>query len=156
MAYTTDHLPVAVRRELRTQQKKTSTGALRMVDRSELFQIELNFFTKQHSMQAIIDQATSDYIGQFRVDFGIIGISGIDSDGTLLDFDYREVRVSRVIIENSRKVFLAADHTKFGRSAMVRLCPITDISALFTDREPPSGIREILAKNNVKLFLADR
>ena len=27
-----------------------------------------------------------DFIGQFRMDFGIIGISGIDMTGALLDF----------------------------------------------------------------------
>ena len=69
----------------------------------------------------IIGPLTIDFIQQFRVDYGIIGISGIDMDGTLLDFDYREVRAARAIIDNSRKVFLATDHTKFGRNAMVRL-----------------------------------
>ena len=42
----------------------------------------------------IIGEATIDFVRQFRVDYGIIGISGIDDDGTLLDFDYREVRVA--------------------------------------------------------------
>ena len=35
----------------------------------------------------IIGEATIDFIRQFKVDFGIIGISGIDNEGTLLDFD---------------------------------------------------------------------
>ena len=87
----------------------------------------------------ITGEATIDFIEQFKVDFGIIGVSGIDEDGTLLDFDYREVRVARAIIANSRKVFMAADYTKFGRNAMVRLGTIGDIDALFTDRQPPSG-----------------
>src|SRR5699024_2168655 len=40
----------------------------------------------------IIGEATLDFISQFRLDFGILGISGIDSDGSLLEFDYHEVR----------------------------------------------------------------
>ncbi|MCP4712275.1 MAG: DeoR family transcriptional regulator, partial [Planctomycetes bacterium] len=64
----------------------------------------------------IIGEATIDFIQQFKVDYGIIGIGGIDEDGSLLDFDYREVRAARAIIDNSRNVFLAADHTKFGRN----------------------------------------
>ncbi|PON09678.1 hypothetical protein C2W62_54220, partial [Candidatus Entotheonella serta] len=42
--------------------------------------------------------------------------SGIESDGALLDFDYREVRVAQAIIANSRKVLLVADHSKFNRN----------------------------------------
>jgi len=35
----------------------------------------------------IIGEATLDFISQFRLDFGILGISGIDSDGSLLEFE---------------------------------------------------------------------
>ncbi len=105
--------------------------------------------------RGITGEATIDFIQQFKVDYGIIGVSGIDMDGTLLDFDYREVRVARAIIENSRKVFMAADHTKFGRNAMVRLGTVADIDGLFTDRPPPSPITGLLEENGVDLYVAD-
>jgi DeoR family transcriptional regulator, glycerol-3-phosphate regulon repressor len=107
----------------------------------------------RHRDQGIIGEATIDFISQFKVDYGIIGISGIDLDGTLLDFDYREVRAARAIIDNSRQVFLAADHTKFGRNAMVRLGNIADIDGLFTDRHPPAGLAEIIAAAEVTLHV---
>jgi len=107
----------------------------------------------RHRDGALIGQATIDFIQQFRVDFGVIGISGIDSDGTLLDFDYREVRAARAIIDNSRKVFLAADHTKFSRNAMVRLGNIEEIHALFTDRRPSAPLMETLERAEVELFV---
>jgi len=102
----------------------------------------------------IVGEAAIDLIRQFKVDFGIIGISGIDADGTLLDFDYREVRVAQAIIEHSRKVLLAADHSKFGRSAMVRLGHLSQVHALFTDRAPPREIGEILQHAGVELCIA--
>jgi DeoR family glycerol-3-phosphate regulon repressor len=76
-------------------------------------------------------------------------------DGTLLDFDYREVRASRAIIDNTRKVFLAADHTKFGRNAMVRLGHIGEIDELFTDSPPPAPLTEILVDDDVKLHVVE-
>lgn len=103
----------------------------------------------------ITGEATIDFIRQFKVDFGIIGISSIDADGALLDFDYHEVRVAQAIIENSRQVFLAADHTKFDRNAMVRLGAIDQIDALFTDRQPPEHIVSLLEEKNVALHTAD-
>lgn len=103
----------------------------------------------------IIGEATIDLVNQFRVDYGIIGISGIDDDGTLLDFDYREVRVAQAIVSNSRCVFLAADHSKFGRNALVCLGNISQISALFTERQPPPRIRQILNRNDIELRIAN-
>jgi DeoR family glycerol-3-phosphate regulon repressor len=109
----------------------------------------------RHRDGGLIGEATIDFIQQFRVDIGIIGISGIDHDGALLDFDYREVRAARAIIDNSRKVFLAADHTKFGRNAMVRLGDMNEIDALFTDQQPNASMTEVLSHADVQLFVAN-
>ncbi|QTF94112.1 DeoR/GlpR family transcriptional regulator [Halomonas sp. BM-2019] len=101
----------------------------------------------------IIGEATIDFINQFKVDVGIIGISGIDEDGSLLEFDYQEVRVAQAIIRNSRQVYLAADHSKFHRNPSVRQGNIAQIDALFTDRRPPDAIRQLLEQHGVALHL---
>ena len=93
----------------------------------------------------VVGQAAVDFIEQFRVDFAVVGISGIDEDGSLLDFDYQEVRVSRAIIDNARQVFLAADSSKFGRNAMVRLGPISLVNRVFTDSPPPAAVARLMS-----------
>lgn len=95
--------------------------------------------------RGIVGEVTIDFIQQFKVDIGLIGISGIESDGTLRDFDYREVKVARAIIERSRQVWLAADHSKFNRPAMVELARFDEIDMLFTDAPPPQPFPELLA-----------
>ncbi len=107
----------------------------------------------RHRDGGITGEATLDLINQFKVDFGIIGISGIDEDGALLEFDYREVRIAQAIIANSRRVFLAVDHSKFGRNAMVRQGNITQADAFFTDRPPPENIAKLLVENGVEVHL---
>jgi DeoR family glycerol-3-phosphate regulon repressor len=121
---------------------------------NEQFEVIVAGGLVRHRDQGIIGEATIDFISQFKVDYGIIGISGIDLDGTLLDFDYREVRAARAIIDNSRNVLLATDHTKFGRNAMVRLGNIAEIDYLFTDRQPPAGLAEVIAASEVELHVA--
>ncbi|MEL0636642.1 DeoR/GlpR family transcriptional regulator [Marinomonas sp. TI.3.20] len=102
----------------------------------------------------VMGEATIDFISQFRVDYGIIGISGIDpNDGSLLDYDYQEVRVAQSIIVNSRNVFLAADSAKFGRNAVVRLGNITQVDRLFTEEQPPKPILELMKEHQVRLEL---
>lgn len=100
----------------------------------------------------IVGQATVDFMQQFKVDFGIIGISGIDADGALLDFDYQEVKVSQTIINNSRAIFLAADHSKFGRNAVVRLGHITEVDKVFTDHCPFPKLKQLLNDYKVELI----
>ncbi len=102
----------------------------------------------------IIGEATIDFINQFKVDYGIIGISGIDEDGSLLEFDYQEVRVAQAIIANSRRVYLAADYSKFHRNPVVRQGNLSQLDALFTDRRPPESITRLLTQHDVALHIA--
>ena len=125
-----------------------------ILSRNENFEIIVAGGVIRHRDGGIIGPLTIDFIQQFRVDYGIIGISGIELDGTMLDFDYREVLAARAIIDNSRKVFLAADHTKFRRNAMVRLGNIGRVDAFFTDRQPPAALTEVLSQKKVQLHVA--
>ncbi|WP_147818944.1 DeoR/GlpR family DNA-binding transcription regulator [Salidesulfovibrio onnuriiensis] len=109
----------------------------------------------RHRDCGIVGESAIDFLRQFKVDYGIIGISGIDLDGTLLDFDYREVSAARSIINNSRKVFLVTDRSKFGRNAMVRLGSFSEIDCLFTDSPPPEEIMEHLRRHEVEMYCPD-
>lgn len=99
----------------------------------------------------VTGEATLDFISQFRLDFGVLGISGVDFDGSLLDFDYHEVRVKRAIIENSRAVFLPIDHSKFGRNAMVNLGTIKDVDLIVTNQAPPKEINDLIKELGITL-----
>jgi len=104
--------------------------------------------------RGIVGEATVDFICQFKVDIGLIGISGIEADGTLRDFDYREVKVARSILEHSREVWLAADHSKFNRPAMVELARLDNLDRLYTDVAPPEPFPHLLAEAGVQCVVA--
>ena len=103
----------------------------------------------------IVGESASEFVNQFKADFGIIGISGIDNDGSLLDYDLREIKVAQSIIANSRHIFLVADSSKFGRSAMVRLGDISMVSALFTDATPPKSVCKRMREAGVDVHIAE-
>ena len=103
----------------------------------------------------LIGEATAGFIKQFKVDYAVIGASAIDEDGTLLDYDYREVRVARAIIENSRAAYLVADSSKLTRSAPVRIAGMDQIDAFFTDTLPSDKLRQVCADHGVGVFTLD-
>ncbi len=151
---TTEQIAKALCNHARLRVITNNLNVASILSRNKNFEIIVAGGLVRHRDCGIIGPLTIDFIQQFRVDYGIIGISGIDLDGTLLDFDYREVRAARAILDNSRRVFLAADHTKFGRNAMVRLGDIGEIDALFTDEPPPAALAEIIAAREVELCVA--
>ncbi|HCL86726.1 MAG TPA: DeoR family transcriptional regulator, partial [Comamonadaceae bacterium] len=84
----------------------------------------------------------------------IIGISGIEPDGTLRDYDLREVKVAQTIIAQAREVWLVADHSKFNRPAMVQLATLAQIDRLFTDAPPPEPFPRLLQEAGVQCTVA--
>ena len=75
--------------------------------------------------------------------------SGNEADGSLRDFDHREVKGARAIIEHSREVWVAADHSKFNRPAMVELARFDQVDILFTDAPPPAPFPQLLSSAGV-------
>ncbi len=108
--------------------------------------------TMRHSDGGIVGAVTVGQIEQFRVDFAVIGTSAIDSNGTLLDFDIREVEISRAIIEHARKIVLVTDSSKFSRSAPVRIAHLSEIDMLVTDRLPSPEVVDLCQKCGVKVI----
>ena len=100
----------------------------------------------------VVGAVTVELIKQFKVDYAIIGVSAIDADGTLLDFDLEEIRVAQAIIANARTVVLVADSSKFDRLASARIGHLRDIDVFVTDRVPSLAIRDLCAREEVRII----
>ena len=103
----------------------------------------------------IVGETAVDAISQFKVDHAVMGVSAIDDDGALLDFDTREVRAAQAIMTNSRNVILVSDAMKFSRSAPVRIGHMSQLDVFVTDLPPPDSIVEICRQNSVRLDIVD-
>jgi DeoR family glycerol-3-phosphate regulon repressor len=99
----------------------------------------------------VIGSAAVDFVRQFKVDYAVIGTSAIEEDGSLLDFDYREVRVARAIIENSRQVVLVADSSKLERNAPVRIGHLSEVDIFVTDELKSPQLRALCESHGVQV-----
>ena len=100
----------------------------------------------------IVGEAAVDFIRQFKVDFAVIGVSAIDPDGALLDFDFREVKVAQAIIANARHVIVVSDQSKFTRTAPVRIGHLSQAHSFITDACPLAAIRKVCAEGGIRLI----
>jgi DeoR family glycerol-3-phosphate regulon repressor len=125
-----------------------------MLRQNDTFDVMIAGGLVRRSDGGIVGEATTDFIKQFRLDIGVLGISGIDRDGTLLDFDYQEIRSAQAIISNAKQVYLVADYQKFGRRAMIRMGDYSDIDHFFTDSQPPSDFMDAINSSDMELHIA--
>ncbi len=104
----------------------------------------------------VVGEAATAFLDQFRFDIAVVGISAIDEDGSLLDYDHQEIRSAQAVIRNSRRVFLLADQSKFGRRAMMKVGSLDDIDHLFTDAPPPLEFQPAIDASELQLHVAER
>ncbi len=104
--------------------------------------------------RAILGATAAEFLEGFRVSYGIFGIGAIDEEGNLLDFDYRDVRVSRAAMAICRHRIVVADHSKFRDDAMIRLGHLRDLDSLYTDAPPPEPLRSHIERAGVRLVVA--
>lgn len=103
----------------------------------------------------IVGVAAVDFINQFKVDYAVIGVSAIDEDGSLLDYDFSEVRVAQAIIKSARHVILVADTMKLARNAPIRIDHISRINTIVINAALPAKLQEICSKNGVEVVIAE-
>jgi DeoR family glycerol-3-phosphate regulon repressor len=102
----------------------------------------------------IVGVAAVDFINQFKVDYAVIGVSALDEDGSLLDYDFSEVRVAQTIINNARHVILVTDSMKFERNAPIRISHVSKIDTIVTNTSLPEKLMKTCREHGTKIVVA--
>ena len=152
---TTEHVAMALRAHTGIMVVTNNINAANILREVPSAEVVITGGLVRHSDGGVVGEAAVDFIRQFRVDYAVIGASAIDSDGTLLDFDFREVKVAQAIIETARETILVADAMKFERKAPVRIGHLDQIDVFVTDEMPSPVIVEICNSANVRLEVAN-
>ncbi|TXH67080.1 MAG: DeoR family transcriptional regulator [Thiothrix sp.] len=106
----------------------------------------------RHADRGVIGEATADFVKQFKLDYAVIGASALDEEGALLDFDYREVRVTQAILSNARERFLVTDKSKLERTAPVRVGHVSQLTGLFIDSLAHPKLAQVCAQHGVQVY----
>ena len=92
-------------------------------------------------------------VDQYRADLCLFSVGGIDPDGSLLEYHESEADVARLMLQHARQRVLVVDHSKFGRTASVRIGAITDVTAIATDQPLSPAMRKRLRGQGVQVLL---
>ena len=94
------------------------------------------------------------FVRQFRVRHAILSVAGISADAGFLLQDLPEAEFSRTIIACADEAIIAADASKFGRAAPIRIAGPEAFGRLVTDAQPPPDIADMLAEAGISVTVA--
>lgn len=94
------------------------------------------------------------FVRQFRVRHAILSVAAVDAQAGFLLQDLPEAEFSRTIIACAEETIIAADASKFGRTAPIRIADPEAFHRLVTDAPPPPDIADMLAEAGISVTLA--
>lgn len=105
------------------------------------------------SEAAVIGADTIEYIERFNVSRCFIGASAVSASGvseTVRGF----AAIKRAMLGRSAAAHLLIDRAKFGRAGLARVCDLSEIASLVTDRSPEGELAAALTGAGVEVTLA--
>lgn len=91
----------------------------------------------------------------YNVDVALISCKGLDKDSGVTDSTDSEAVIKKIMMEQSNKVYLLVDSTKFGKKGFVHLIDISKLSNVITDKKPDIQWIEYLKQKNVNLIFPE-
>jgi len=91
-------------------------------------------------------------VKSISADLAIMGIRGISENG-LSDNNAMVVESLRAMMKAAQRVIIVADHTKFGRNAMIRVAGFNEIHQIISDRDLEPQYRQMLDDRKVNYLL---
>lgn len=101
----------------------------------------------------LVGEMAAASLDSFKFDIAIIGCSGVDDDGELLDYDPQEVMVSQHALSRARHSILLADASKFTRNAPICIGSVNQIDTIVTNAPLPDAIAARCASSGTEVIL---
>lgn len=95
-----------------------------------------------------------EFISRFRVRHAFISIAALHAVDGPMDMDFEEAELARMALSRSDSRIILSDSSKFGKTALVKVCDFSDINWLYTDAVPPADLADALSKHGVELTVA--
>ena len=92
-------------------------------------------------------------LNSISADVAILGIRGVTADG-LSDTSTLVVETIRAMVRRAQRVVIVADHSKFGRDAMVHVLDLAEIDQIISDNDLAPEYRQLLEASGVSYVLA--
>ncbi len=94
-------------------------------------------------------------VGAYHVNFTVISCEGLDLEAGYTDSREENALLKRAMMASAKKIILAADGDKFGKTSFVSVGRLDELDTLVTDRDPGEEWRTRLEEAGVRLVIAE-
>jgi len=107
--------------------------------------------TRRQGRQELVGTITENFLRETHVDIAFIGADGIDANSGITNANFSEVGVKRLMMNAAMRSVVVADHSKFGRVALARVCDLSEAGLLLTDNGIDDTVLNKLQKMQIEI-----
>lgn len=101
----------------------------------------------------VMGEWTLERLADVTVDVAFLGCDAVDPAEGFYAAELRSTAVSRLMLTRSRRAYLIADGSKFGRRSLCRIASLSKLTGVVTDRSTPPKYRRAVRKAGTVLIL---
>ncbi|QIM62033.1 DeoR family transcriptional regulator [Pasteurellaceae bacterium Orientalotternb1] len=106
--------------------------------------------TYSSKYDAFYGSLSGHLLSRLKIDLTIFSCTGI-SDGVIWESNELNAVIKRKMMAVSKQVFLFADHSKYDRKDLIKLCDLSQVDILFSDQAPPEPLATYCQQHNVQI-----
>jgi DeoR family fructose operon transcriptional repressor len=148
--------PAAVASELASRDLHVITNSLAIAEilhDARRIEVTLTGGYLYPRLRAMLGPICEQMLAGVSADVVVMGIGGVTEAG-FSNSNTLVVGPERKMLEVSRKVIIVADHTKFGRKAVIPLAPLSAANVVVSDSGMDSNHQRMLREHGTQVLLA--
>ncbi len=98
--------------------------------------------------------ATIGLLQQYNADMAILSVDGVDPVNGVSTFYHQEAEVCKCMMAHAKKTIVAADYSKIGRSAFVKIEDVSKVDILVTSENADGVVLSKLRKKGIRVVAA--
>ncbi len=108
---------------------------------------------KREGYNLLVGSLVENFIRDLRVDVVFLTADAVDIDFGVSNANYIEAGIKTALSKVGKQIILTADATKFGKTAVARVCPLDRVHLVITDDALSEDIKARLAALRTELEL---
>ena len=108
---------------------------------------------RRSSNNVLTGVMAENFLKAIRVERAFLAVDAVDVEDGPSNANFVESSIKRMVVERSMWVALIADHTKFGRRALAKICNMSDLDLVITGKQLKENQRRKLEENEIPYHL---
>lgn len=107
----------------------------------------------QRQRNLLVGPESVEYLKRLNIQKSFVSATAVDLEHGLTVFTSGHVELKQALIRNAGEVYAVADHSKFGKCALLTFAALDELNAIVTDRGIDPGIVREYEEKGVRMII---